>query len=331
MISVRRYIDTDKELWNNFLENSRTNQFLLSRNFMEYHKDRFEDYSLMVFDEKNLVAIFPANIKNNIVVSHSGLTFGGFIVAKDETTKNSIQYFAQLLKYTSENNIEKIIFKQSPSFYSSVSQDEIDYTMFLVDAKMYRVDIAYAINQKLENNIQYQERRRRAIKKAEKSGVEIKETTDFSTFWNEILTPNLQSRFGVNPVHSLAEIKSLSTNNPNKIRQFEAWQNEVLLAGTTVFETPTVAHAQYISASEEGRKNGAIDLLFHHLISTTFAHKQIFDFGIVNEEEGRKINMGLLDWKEGFGARAYAHRFYEIETKNYVQIEKLFVTEINNN
>ncbi len=324
MISVRRYIDTDKELWNNFLEQSRTNQFLLSRNFMEYHKDRFEDYSLLVFDEKNIVAIFPANIKNNIVVSHSGLTFGGFVVAKDEATKNSIQYFAQLLKFVSGNNIEKIIFKQSPSFYSSVSQDEIDYAMFLVDAKLYRVDIAYAINQQLENKIQYQERRRRAIKKAEKIGVEIKETTDFSTFWNEILIPNLQSRFGVNPVHSLAEMESLSTNNPNKIRQFEAWQNGVLMAGTTVFETPAVAHAQYISASEEGRKNGAIDLLFHHLISQTFAHKQTFDFGIVNEEEGRKINMGLLDWKEGFGARAYAHRFYEIETKNYVAIEAMF-------
>ena len=327
MITVRKYESTDKEHWNHFLENSRTNQFLLSRNFMEYHQDRFEDYSLMVFNEKALVAIFPANIKNNIVVSHSGLTFGGFIVAKDEATKNSIQYFVQLLKFISEHNIEKIIFKQSPAFYSSVSQDEIDYAMFLLDAKMYRVDIAYAINQKLENKIQYQERRRRAIKKAEKNGVEIKETTDFSTFWNEILTPNLQSRFGVNPVHSLAEIELLSINNPNKIRQFEAWQNGVLMAGTTVFEMPTVAHAQYISASEEGRKNGAIDLLFHHLISSTFAHKEIFDFGIVNEAEGRKINMGLLDWKEGFGARAYAHRFYEIESKNHVQIEKLFVTD----
>jgi hypothetical protein len=102
---------------------------------------------------KALVAIFPANIKNNIVVSHSGLTFGGFIVAKDEATKNSIQYFVQLLKFISEHNIEKIIFKQSPAFYSSVSQDEIDYAMFLLDAKMYRVDIAYAINQKLENKI----------------------------------------------------------------------------------------------------------------------------------------------------------------------------------
>ncbi len=327
MITVRKYQSTDYELWNLFLENSRTNQFLLSRNFMEYHKDRFEDYSLMVFDEKKLVAIFPANIKNTTIVSHSGLTFGGFIVAENEPTKNSIQYLAELLKFVNEQAIDKIIFKQSPSFYSTVSQDEIDYAMFLVEAKLSRVDVAYAINQKLQNKIQYQERRRRAIKKAEKSGVEIKETIDFSIFWNEILTPNLQSRFGVNPVHSLIEIEGLVAKNPGKIRQFEAWHNGVLLAGTTVFETPTVAHAQYISASDEGRKNGAIDLLFHHLISQTFANKEIFDFGIVNEEEGKKINIGLLDWKEGFGARAYAHRFYEIETKNYVQIEELFVVK----
>lgn len=324
MISVRRYTDTDKKLWNDFLENSRTNQFLLSRNFMEYHKDRFEDYSLMVFEDKNLVAIFPANIKSNIVVSHAGLTFGGFIVAQNEATRNTIQYFGKLLHYMNEQSVERIIFKQSPSFYSSPCQDEVDYAMFLADAKLYRVDIAYAINQQINPKIQYQERRKRAIKKAQKNGVVIKETTDFSVFWNQILTPNLQSRFGVNPVHSLSEIEKLSSDNPNRIRQFEAWENGVLMAGATVFETPSVAHAQYISASDEGRKNGAIDLLFHHLISETFAGKEVFDFGIVNEEEGRKINFGLLDWKEGFGARAYAHRFYEIETKNYINIEKMF-------
>jgi hypothetical protein len=67
MVTVRKYESSDKELWNNFLENSRTNQFLLSRNFMEYHKDRFDDFSLLVFDEKTLVAIFPANINNNTI------------------------------------------------------------------------------------------------------------------------------------------------------------------------------------------------------------------------------------------------------------------------
>lgn len=324
MITVKKYEEKYREFWNNFLEISRTNSFLLSRNFMEYHKEKFNDYSLMVFNNENVVAIFPANLNNDILESHGGLTYGGFIVSRDEYSKSAIEYFTQLIKFVSENGIAKIKFKQSPSFYSSVSQDEVDYAMFLLDAKLIRVDIAYAIDNSLYTKIQYQERRKRAIKKAEKNNVEIKETTDFSIFWSEILIPNLQSRFGVNPVHSLNEIESLCKNNPNKIRQFEAWQNGVLLAGTTVFETPLVAHAQYISASDEGRKNGAIDLLFHHLISNVFNTKKIFDFGIVNENEGRKINMGLLDWKEGFGARAFAHRVYEIETKNYVALENMF-------
>jgi hypothetical protein len=95
------------------------------------------------------------------------------------------------------------------------------------------------------------------------------------------------------------------------------------MAGTTLFETPHVIHAQYISASEEGRKNGSLDYLFDYLIQKYSTSKKYFDFGIVNEDSGKKINLGLLDWKEGFGARAFAHRFYKISTINLNKIEKL--------
>jgi hypothetical protein len=37
-----------------------------------------------------------------------------------------------------------------------------------------------------------------------------------------------------------------------------------------------------------------------------------FDFGISNERGGRILNEGLADYKEGFGARAVAHDFYEL-------------------
>jgi len=290
---------------------------------MEYHQDRFEDFSLLVFDKNRLVAIFPANLKNNEVVSHGGLTFGGLVVHRDAYTKDTMQYLAGILKYCHTAGIETITIKQSPSFYSSIPQDDIDYALFIANAEMYRVDIAYAIDQGLAAKVPFQERRRRAVKKGLKANVIIRETNDFSSFWNIILTPNLQSRFGVNPVHSLEEIVSLGNNNPGKIRQFEAWQGDTLLAGCTVFESEKVAHAQYISANDEGRKNGAIDLLFDKLITEYFPSKAFFDFGIVNEEEGRKVNNGLLDWKEGFGARAYAHRFYRVKTASHTLIDQL--------
>ena len=162
----------------------------------------------------------------------------------------------------------------------------------------------------------------RAVKKALKLGIMIEEANDFGPFWTEILEPNLQARFGVKPVHSLDEIRQLAAANPGHIRQFTARQDGRLVAGCTIFEGQLVAHAQYISASDEGRQQGGIDLLFHEMISRIFRQKAFFDFGIANENHGRTYNTGLMDWKEGFGARAYAHRFYEVQTANFPLIDK---------
>ena len=43
-----------------------------------------------------------------------------------------------------------------------------------------------------------------------------------------------------------------------------------------------------------------------------------------NEELGQKINRGLMDWKEGFGARAMSHDFYEINTSDFNELEDIY-------
>lgn len=323
MITIQLYNSERYDEWENFLINSKNGSFLFSRNFLEYHKDRFHDFSLMVYNDDELVALMPADRKDNeTIVSHSGLTYGGFILSKNVYTKDSLIYFSEMLKFCSLRDIKILLFKQIPSFYSKISSDEVDYALFLAEAELFRVDIASNIA--LEKyRIPYQERRNRAINKAKKLGAYIKEKTYFAEFWNVILSPNLLERFGVAPVHSLAEMEYLAKMNPGKIRQFNAYIGDGIMAGTTIFENDTTAHAQYISASVAGRQNGSIDLLFHHLISATFSHKSYFDFGIVNEEEGKKVNVGLLDWKEGFGARSYAHRFYKVFTKNHSLINSV--------
>ena len=42
---------------------------------------------------------------------------------------------------------------------------------------------------------------------------------------------------------------------------------QMMLAGTVVFENRTAVHAQYISASDAGKRIGALDVLFDHLIA----------------------------------------------------------------
>jgi hypothetical protein len=79
-----------------------------------------------------------------------------------------------------------------------------------------------------------------------------------------------------------------------------------------MFNSSQVAHVQYISTSPRGREVGALDLLFATLIERDYVNQAYFDFGISNEHDGRILNVGLVEQKEGFGARAVAHDYYEI-------------------
>ena len=100
---------------------------------------------------------------------------------------------------------------------------------------------------------------------------------------------------------------------PNDIRLFVAKADDRIVAGTLVYETSQVAHAQYIAASKEGRAVGALDGLFCYLINEVFAEKKYFDFGISTEQGGRYLNEGLAFQKEGFGARAVVYDTYLIK------------------
>jgi hypothetical protein len=107
----------------------------------------------------------------------------------------------------------------------------------------------------------------------------------------------------------------LAARFPKNIRLFGAFREDTLVAGVLMFVSDSVAHAQYIASSDEGRDVGALDLLFAWLIGDVFAGKPYFDFGISTEDGGKVVNRGLLDQKEGFGGRAVVHDFYELETR----------------
>ena len=118
---------------------------------MEYHRDRFTDHSLVICDDGRLVAIFPASRHGDELISHGGLTFGGFIVGKHEYARNTLRYMAELFAHCHHNGIPRVVFKQNPSFYSVVTQDETDHAMFLMDAEMYRMDTAFAMDMMLKH------------------------------------------------------------------------------------------------------------------------------------------------------------------------------------
>src|SRR5690348_5975598 len=79
---VVRYKPDYSGVWNDFVLSAVNSTFLFDRGFLEYHADRFVDCSLLVFDGDALIALLPANIDEDRLVSHGGLTYGGLLVRR---------------------------------------------------------------------------------------------------------------------------------------------------------------------------------------------------------------------------------------------------------
>lgn len=319
---VRLYQPQDFSIWNAFISVAKNATFLFDRNFMDYHSDRFQDYSLMVFDGDKLIAVLPANRVEDTVYSHQGLTYGGLILTNKAKLSAVISIFKNVLQFLNENSIEKLIVKTIPSFYSDYFSEEIEYCLFIVKAQLYRRDALSVLDLTKKNAIA--SNRMEGVKRGIKNELIVKEETSFDLFWNEILVPNLATKHNAKPVHTLSEITKLKNLFPNNIRQFNVYKNEELLGGTTVFVNKKVVHSQYISGNETKNVSGSLDFLHHHLIKEVFKDYHFHDFGICNEYDGRKINKGLLFWKESFGAKTVIQNFYEVETVNYSILETVF-------
>ncbi|NQX85203.1 MAG: GNAT family N-acetyltransferase [Flavobacteriaceae bacterium] len=309
-------------IWNEFVAASKNATFLFHRDFMEYHQNRFEDYSLLIFKDKTLVALLPANKVGDTVYSHKGLTYGGLILEAKTKFRDVLEAFKTLLKWMHANAVNHFELKFLPAIYAKNPNDELSYVVFKGQGKLIRRDILSVLHPK---DLKLSRDRKNGVKRAVKLGLVIKETQDFDLFWNQILIPNLKRKHNAKPVHTLEEITYLKSKFPMQIRQFNVYLDGEIVAGTTIFESDNVAHSQYISGNSKKNILGSLDILHHFLLTEVFDDKAYFDFGISNENQGQNINEGLLYWKEGFGARSQTQSFYRLETKNYINLENVML------
>lgn len=320
--TIKQYREEDYTLWNAFVGKAKNATFLFHRDFMEYHKDRFEDYSLMVFKDEKLVAVLPANKVEDVVYSHQGLTYGGLVYGEKLKLASVILILKAVLSFLNENGIAKIQLKMIPSIYHDKPAEELNYALFLAEASLISRDSLSVIN--LSKPVLMTKGKKEGIKKGILNELEVKETDDFEEFWNVILIPNLARKYNAKPVHSLQEITNLKKNFPENIRQFNIYNKGKIVAGTTLFESENVIRSQYISAGKSKNKIGSLDFLYHQLITEVFRDKNYFDFGTSNGNQEKILNKGLSFWKESFGASTVIQDCYEVATSNFSKLENVF-------
>ncbi len=312
MITIEQYNDSMSGLWDDAVRASRNGTFLHLRGYMDYHRDRFVDSSLVARDDERIVALLPACREGDTLYSHRGLTYGGWLVPSrhfDVTTM--LEVWNKATDLLRGIGIANIVYKAVPHIYHNYPCEEDLYVLFRAGAQLVESNISATID--LDEPLSFDRGNKRNVNLAIKNGVVVGESTRWADYWH-VLDSLLMEKYDRHPVHTLEEIDLLRSRFPENIKLFTATQGDEILAGVVMYFCGNeVAHSQYIASTERGRELKALTLLFDHLIKEAAqAGFRYFDFGISTEGGGRYLNEGLVRQKCRLGGRGIVYNTYKL-------------------
>lgn len=279
---------------------------------MDYHSDRFVDFSLMVKKENDIVAVLPANKRTDELISHQGLTYGGLITRKDLDVESIKAVVNALLTFLKDAGFKFIEIRELPTFYQCdlshyVLNALIDDTATIIGAnKVLAIDY--------NKPLSIHKTKLKHYRKNKDKGFEIKEEDNFDEFWNQVLVPRLKDRHNTKPVHTLQEISLLKSRFNNQIKQFNIYLKGEILAGITIFDKGQIVKSQYGATTALGETERALEYLFIDLIHKYKAEgKSFFSMGTIMDKSYREgYNIGLMRQKIELGCNEYKQNILRI-------------------
>jgi hypothetical protein len=276
---------------------------------MEYHADRFQDASLMFYEDDTLVAVFPATRSGKVLISHGGLTFGGMLFSPKVRAATVLESFDALAAHARSLGCKKILYKAIPYVFSDQGTQEDLYALTRLGAVLVRRDLSSVIY--LKNRPKLSKGRKWLIARAAKLGLEAYTSDEWQEF-HEMLSVALRRHNAV-PIHTIDELRLLQSRFIHNIELKVIRHDGRMVAGAVLFRFGQITHTQYLATNDEGKELGALDALIEICIKDSEARNEnYFSFGVSTEDAGKTLNAGLINQKENFGARGLVLDFYEI-------------------
>jgi len=322
-LKIKQYDKGYRERWDNFvMKHSVNGTFLQARVFLEYHKDRFEDASVIIYKGNDtIVAVIPActlvENKKKIYSAHQGSTFGGIVMAE---SFYNIEHMDEVMKvleeYLRQGKYNEICLKCTGDIFTRHNNNLLYYFLYQRGFTSYDEMSSYIDFSQYKDDISsnFTSGRRRDYKYSLKNDLvfrPLETITEIESFYR-ILCENLH-KFHAVPVHSLDEITDFKESRLKDIVEFYGvFFEERMIAGSMVFLFDNlVFHTQYLAADQSCLKMYPMNFMNYNLIKTARDKAfQYFSFGTSTLEHGRVLNKALAEFKEGFGTQYGLNRTY---------------------
>lgn len=306
-LEIRPYSVSDRAMWDECVKHSKNGTFLFLRDYMDYHSDRFSDRSLVACDRSGrIIALLPANRANDVLYSHQGLTYGGWVIpANGFDIRTMIDIWDQSLNIMRTDGVKQFIYKPVPHIYHSSPAEEDLYALFYYGATLISRQISSSID--LSNDTGYDKSAKRKLRN--KGDISIGVSNRLGEFWH-ILDNILLEKYKTTPVHNIDEITLLKKRFPDNILLVTAEEDNTVIAGVILYKSTTVMHLQYAASTFRGRQLNVFPILYRYVIDNLCQGCRYFDFGTSNNQNGRVLNTGLIQHKSSLGGRAIVYDTY---------------------
>ena len=311
-IKCQRYNHTLSKEWDHFVEGARNGHFMFKRDYIAYHKNRFQDCSLVFYYKSHIVAVLPAHLEQDTLCSHRGLSFGCFITSDKVGINLMLELFASCIAFCKESQIKTWEYKAIPHIYHSVPSEEDLYALHFYNAELILRTPYMCID--FRKIIPFHKCKQMQLRQYKSHySVKIKETEDFPFFWSR-LSHVLNKYHQTTPVHTVDEINYLASYFPKNIRTYIAeteHQGKTVYAGAVLYISKQVVHVQY---SFTERESSSLMLAIYDYLIEKYRHSGLCFFSSgISAKEAKVLNNNLIYFKEKIGMRSCLQEIYRLE------------------
>lgn len=311
MITLEDYSEIHRSAWENLVDCSFNGTFMHKRSFLDYHKDKYDDCSLVIKKDNIISAIFPAARTTDSIVSHPGLAVGGLVYNDKIRGTDIVDILSKIKIYFNHKNI---VYKATPTeFHRHAVSDDI-WALFVLGASKSSCDISAILNP-LTTNYEYRSERKQELSSLKNniviSAMDLSNIDLVQEFWDKVLLPNMD-KYKINPTHSPEDIVYLYKKFPVFVKGLLARHtNGKMLSGLIIFRFNKCYHVQYSVSNSKGRALNSLTLLHHYMIEHLPSDVHFYNFGKSTENYGYKLNTNLYYYKNGFGGGSMNYDVYE--------------------
>jgi len=306
-LTIKNYEDGDKYIWDNFVEKESINGTIYhTRIFLSYHKERFIDSSIMIYDKKKLIAVFPCCKCSDGYYSHRGSTQGGIVIKEKYYTLSKLtEIMDEIYSHYKSNLYIKL--SESVYFKNNTNNELLNFVLSQKCSSNKDISLYFDINEKIIDSFPKNDNKRLLLKYIKKDDKEMSfhvsnKTDDYIKYY-QLLEKFLKEKNDVTPLHSLDEFILLKELLGEKQFLFLSKDNNGdILSGALIFLINSDTYYTVYLMTNYEKKNSACFYLLYELFKLAKKNNiNIVNLGACSTGGGSNILYSKYKFKSSCG------------------------------